>query len=204
MSAAPILHVIAGPNGAGKTSFYTSTLSRITDAEFVNADRLVAQAIGRHATTQEEAEQGQALANERRASLMAQRASLVTESTFSHASKVELVRDAMAIGYEVVVYHVNVDSADLAVARVGERYANGGHPVPETRIRGRYERNQDFIRTAALIAQTAFVFDNSVLGQPPRRLITFTGGQVQSVAKSLPAWAAKIYDQELQAWRAVG
>lgn len=203
MTAAPLLHVIAGPNGAGKTSFYTTTLCRMTAAEFVNADRLVAQAIGRHATTQAEAEMGQSLANDRRAALMAEGVSLVTESTFSHSSKLDLIQDALRRGYEVVVYHVNVDTADLAVARVGERYTNGGHPVPEDRIRKRFDRNQAYIRSAVLMVQTAFVFDNSRIGQPPRRLITFMDGHIQSVASNL-GWAAEIYAQELQAWRAAG
>ena len=204
MTGAPILHVIAGPNGAGKTSFYQATLSRMTEAEFVNADRLIAEAIGRHAQTQAEAEQGQALANARRDALLAERVSFVTESTFSHESKLQLIQDALDRGYEVIVYHVSVDSADLAVARVEERYSNGGHPVDPERVRGRYERNRAFIRDAMLMAQMGFVFDNSILGEPARRLMTFTEGRITSVSNHMVAWALEVYDQELQAWRAAG
>lgn len=53
----------------------------MTDAEFVNADRLVAAEIGAHATTEAQAKQGRALADERRAALMAERQSLVTRSS---------------------------------------------------------------------------------------------------------------------------
>jgi len=82
----------------------------------------------------------------RRAELMAAGSNLVTESTFSHVS-VEADLGAIAQGYDVIVYHVSVDSADLAVARVGERHEHGGHPVPEDRIRKRFLRNRDFIRS---------------------------------------------------------
>lgn len=194
---APLLHIIAGPNGAGKTSLYEATIRRMTDAEFVNADRMVAAEIGMHAVTAEQAKRGQELANLRRAELMAARISLVTESTFSHTSKLGLIEDAKGLGYEVIVYHVNVDSADLAVARVGERQGNGGHPVPEDRIRGRYQRNRDYIRRAVLMADLGFVFDNSVRGAAPRRLMTFVAGRIRLIVPDLPMWANDIYGEEL-------
>ncbi len=200
MAAAPppVLHILAGPNGAGKSSLYEAEVSRLTEAEFVNADRLALQALGHHALTQAEAELGQRLAEARRAELMAVRQSLVTESTFSHPSKLELVRDAKAAGYRVAVYHVNVGSADLAVHRVRARQIHGGHPVAEDRIRGRYERNQPLIREAVLLADWAFVFDNSVGGTRPRRIIAFANGRVLRISAHLPAWAQTLYGSDLQ------
>ena len=193
----PTLHVLAGPNGAGKTSFYESWLRRRTDAEFVNADLLVHAALGRHATTQADATLGQRLAEDRRAALIAGRQSLVTESTFSHPSKLDLLLQARAGGYRLIVYHVNVDSSDLAVARVAAREAQGGHPVPEDRIRGRYLRNQALIRDAVRMADRAFVIDNSVRGSKPRALIAFASGTAAEVAPELPAWATTLYADDL-------
>jgi predicted ABC-type ATPase len=192
-AAAPILHILAGPNGAGKTTLYEVTLSRFTTAEYVNPDQLVFAALGRHALTREEAGLGQALANARREALMSAGESLVTESTFSHPSKLDLIRRAKALGYQVAVYHVNVGSADFAVSRVATREAEGGHPVPEANIRARDERNQPLIREAVRMADRAFVFDNSVLGAPPRRLIAFVNGQATDIAPDLPAWVERLY-----------
>jgi predicted ABC-type ATPase len=104
VTAPPILHILAGPNGAGKTTLYEAWVRRLTDAEFVNADRLCLQALGRHAKTREDAELGQRLANERRAALLAAGMSLVTETTFSHPSKLDLITQARDLGYRVVVY----------------------------------------------------------------------------------------------------
>jgi predicted ABC-type ATPase len=128
---------------------------------------------------------------------MAAGESLVTESTFSHPSKLDLIRRAKALGYRVAVYHVNVETADHAVARVAARKARGGHPVPEANVRGRYERNQPLIRDAARLADWAFVFDNSALGAPPRRLITFVSGKATDVAPDLPGWASALYGEDL-------
>lgn len=193
----PILHVLAGPNGAGKSTLYEAVVRRTTDAEFVNADHLVRSALGRHALTQADAELGQRLAEDRRAGLMASRQSFVTESTFSHPSKLELLRGARAVGYRVVVYHVNLDTPDLAVDRVAFRQGRGGHPVPEDRIRGRYERNQPLIRDAVRFADIGRVFDNSISGRPPRQVIGFQSGRIISAEPALPDWAARLYAEDL-------
>jgi predicted ABC-type ATPase len=196
-AAPPILHILAGPNGAGKTSLYEGPVRRLTDAEFVNPDRLVLAALGRHGVTREDAELGQRLADERREARMAAGESFVTETTFSHPSKLDLIARAKALGYRVVLYHVNVESADFAVARVAARLAQGGHPVPEPNIRARYERSQPLIRRAALMADRALVFDNSTIGKPPRLLLTLVAGKVETIADELPAWASALYAEEL-------
>jgi predicted ABC-type ATPase len=197
-AASPIFHILAGPNGAGKTTLYEARIRLVSDAPFVNADRLSFEALGRHSETREEAELGQRLADARRDALMEAGESLVTESTFSHPSKLDLIRRAKTLGYRVFVYHVNVRSADRAVARVAAREALGGHPVPESNIRSRYERNQPLIREAVQMADRAMVFDNSLLGQPPRELIRFVNGQATDVAPDLPAWAKALYADDLR------
>jgi predicted ABC-type ATPase len=128
---------------------------------------------------------------------MAERASLVTETVFSHPSKLALVREAKTLGYRVAVYHVGLATPEHAVARVAFRERRGGHPVPEANIRARYERNAPLIREAVLLADRAFVFDNSRLGVPPRRLLTFVAGQVTDAAADIPTWAGILYAPEL-------
>jgi predicted ABC-type ATPase len=196
-AGSPILHILAGPNGAGKTTLYEAQIRALTNAPFVNADQLVFETLGRHGQSRQDAELGQNLANARRDALMAAGESLVTESTFSHPSKLDLIGRAKDLGYRAFVYHVNVESADDAVARVAAREARGGHPVPEANIRGRYERNQPLIREAVRMADRAAVFDNSLLGQPPRRLITFVNGRATDIARDLPAWASALYGEDL-------
>lgn len=195
--ANPILHVIAGPNGAGKTTLYETQIRALTRAEFVNADLLAHEHLGHVAVTREESEKGQALADERRRTLMAEGRSFVMESTFSHPSKLDLIEIAKSAGYRVVVYHVNVRDADRAVARVESRVRQGGHSAPEDRIRQRYTRNQPLIRLAVLAADQAYIFDNSRLGRPPELVITFQRGRVTQIGTALPKWAGDLYGEDL-------
>lgn len=192
----PILHVIAGPNGAGKTTFYEVQLSRRTNAVFVNADQLALEEFGHPAQTEAESTFGQAAADRRRQSSIEAGQSLVVESTFSHPSKLELLEAARSRGYLVIVYHVNVSTAEHAVLRVEARVRYGGHPVPEARIRARYERNQQLIRQAVLTADRAFVFDNSRLGEPPELLMTFKSGAGTRIASAMPSWAEVLYGSD--------
>ena len=193
----PELHVIAGPNGAGKSTLYDTVLRRRTAAEFVNADLLAWARFGHPAGTEAESLYGQQAAEERRAELIARRESLVVESTFSHPSKLDLLREARAAGYGIFAYHVGVETPDDAVARVAARVAEGGHPVPESRVRARYERNGPLIREAVLTADLGLVFDNSRLGARPLLLAAFTRGRGRRAATTLPAWAETLYGADL-------
>ena len=199
----PTLHVIAAPNGAGKTTLYQNELKdRYPDVEFVNADELARQHFGHAAHTLEESQMGQRLAEDRRRALMAEHKSLITESTFSHRSKLDLVRDAQAAGYGIAVYHVNVRSANVSVDRVAFRVDTGGHPVPEDKIRDRYERNKQLIRQAVKLADRGYVFDNSVMSKPHTLAIELRLGQAVRVSRSMPAWARHLYEPELEHYSA--
>lgn len=145
--AQPTLFLLAGPNGAGKSTLYADRIKPITRAPFVNADEIArewqlqgidadAYAASREATAQ-------------RQSLTDQRRSFVTETVFSHPSKLKLVETALAAGYRVALYHVNVRRPEMSIARVAARVAVGGHRVPQDKIRERYERNPPLIRRAA-------------------------------------------------------
>lgn len=168
-NAPPVLFVLAGPNGAGKTTYFDYYLRpRVAPITFVNPDRLILAELGRVALTRAESERGQELADARRDRLMSERQSFATESTFSHPSKLDMLRDARARGYRVFIYHIGVQSADISVMRVAARVGEGGHSVPEDKIRARFQRNRSLIREALLSADAGVVLDNSELNLPFR------------------------------------
>ncbi len=133
----PVLHVVAGPNGAGKTTFYAEILGPVTHLDFVNADAIAAERWP-EAPHQHAYEAADLAASERSRRIKA-RESFATQTQFSHASKVTLVREAEQAGY-VIVVHVVLIPEDLAVARVASRVGHGGHDVPEDKVRARFHR----------------------------------------------------------------
>ncbi len=44
------------------------------------------------------------------------------------------------LGYRISIHFIELPSADMAVQRVEQRVAAGGHGVPETDVRRRFER----------------------------------------------------------------
>lgn len=194
----PTLHLIVGPNGAGKSTLYATAIKTyFPDAAFVNADLLAREKFGHHANTAEEVAYGQAAATALRLDLLRKRLDLVAETVFSHPSKLELVRDAKTSGYQVWIYHVHVETPTLSIKRIARRVAQGGHDVPTDKAVARYARNQPLIRDAIRLADRAFVFDNSVFGQPPRRILEFRHGVAVFVADSLNHWAQSLFRDDL-------
>lgn len=142
------------------------------------------------------------IAEERRQACLASALDFVSESTFSHPSKLSLIDDAIAAEFRVVLYHVNVRSADLSVKRVASRMQEGGHDVPEDKIRERYLRNRALIGQAMLKVDVGLVYDNSRLNAPPTRVIDFANGSVIWVAEHVPDWARELYATQLDTFEA--
>lgn len=182
----PVLHLVVGPNGSGKTTFFERVLSPVTRLPFVNADVLARQ----HWPGDEEAHghQAAALAEQLRRQAIARGISFIAETVFSHPSKLGLVRDARAAGYMVQLHAILVPLA-LTQARVRLRTEQGGHSVPERKVRERYERLWPQVGEAIGLVQTARVHDNSSARQPFRVAATYEHGRPIGPA-TWPAWTA--------------
>lgn len=183
----PVLHLVAGPNGAGKSTFVSEALGPVTQLAFVNADLIAAErwpdAQAHHAY-----DASRAAAEERRR-LMRAHASFITETVFSHPSKVDLVAEAEALGY-LVHLHVMVVPESVLVARVALRVEQGGHEVPERKIRERYARLWPLVATARDAADRASFYDNSRAATPFRMIARYERGRLVG-EPSWPAWTPK-------------
>lgn len=124
------MFMLAGPNGAGKSTLYETRIRPVispTEVPFINAD--IIQRDELRDASMKASYRAAEIAESRRRDHLAYGRSFVSESTFSHESKLLLIRLAKDAGFRVVMYHVNVGSADLSVARVVQRpvTASGHH-----------------------------------------------------------------------------
>jgi predicted ABC-type ATPase len=180
----PVLHLLAGPNGAGKSTYVRDVLLPATGLPLINADLIAAD---RWPDSQlAHAYQAAQLAEAQRRELMLARRSFISETVFSHPSKIALVADASGLGY-LVYLHVMLVPVELTVQRVKERVRRGGHLVPEDKIRVRYHRLWLHLAHAAKLADEAHFFDNSSARHPFRPCATLIHGTPVG-ATSWPTW----------------
>ncbi len=196
-SPRPTLFLIAGPNGAGKSTFYDTVLKPRVQAPFINADIIQRDELKN--ASLEAAYEAARIADGRRAACLRSASSFVAETVFSHPSKLRMLHEAREAGFRIVAFHLQLGSPDLAVARVLARIDEGGHPVPEKKIRERYVRNQNLIHDAILMADRGAVYDASPLNQAPRLLAKTSLGLADWLAQDLPAWFESLYADLLEA-----
>lgn len=187
----PVLVFLAGPNGAGKTTFFEAYLAGL-GLPFVNADRLARRlreaepsapvgAIDRRAFAEAEA---------LRAALVGARVSFCTETVFSDpaGAKVRLLADARAGGFVVILIFVGLESVELSTGRVMQRVAQGGHDVPDARLRARFPRTLRNLNAAVAAVDDAWLFDNSSFDAPYRLAAVYEAGRLVRRSPPLPRW----------------
>lgn len=187
--------VLAGPNGAGKSTLYETRVAPGFAGPFINAD--IIQRDELRDPSLEASYEAARIAAARRTEFVIQGRDFVTETVFSHPSKLELIDEARGNGFTVIVMHVGVETPELSVARVEARVDEGGHIVPEDKIRARFIRSAPFIREAVHRADRGMVFDNSGLNLPPRQCLTFANGRLVFALPRLPMWVISTYGTDL-------
>ena len=186
----PLLWVLVGPNGAGKTTYYERYIRPRLSLPFINADLIAKAEWGDDAV--EHGYEASRLAADTRTALLDKKRSFVTETVFSHPSKLELLKDARDRGYMVWVTCIYVDNPDLSVERVRLRVGEGGHDVPEEKVRKRYDRMIDNVRLAIPVADRLSLIDNSFRNRAWQDVVRYESGGlvwVNPTPSLLPDWA---------------
>jgi predicted ABC-type ATPase len=161
----PRVIMLAGPNGAGKTTSARTLLAetlRVTT--YVNAD-VIAQGLSGFDPDSAAFEAGRIMVERLRA-LAARRANFAFETTLAARSYASWLSALRETGYTASLYYFWLQSADLATARVALRVQMGGHHVPETIIRRRYDLGmKNFFRLYRSLVDVWQIYDTSRLGE---------------------------------------
>lgn len=101
------------------------------------------------------------LADAIRRELLEEGKTFTFETVMSSRDKVDFMREARDRGYRVYLYFVATDDPEINLDRVRRRVMQGGHPVPEDKVRKRYRESIDLMTEASSVAHRAYIFDNS-------------------------------------------
>jgi predicted ABC-type ATPase len=179
------LDLVVGPHGSGKSTFVELILAPLRPGvPFVKADAIAAARWPDDPTGH--SYDAARVAAATREALIRAGEPLIAETVFSHPSKLDLISQAHAEGY-VVVLHALMVPEDLAVQRVAHRALAGGHPVPEDKLRERYRRLWTLIAVAITRVDTAHMYDNSHVDGPVE-VAAFAGGSPDGPCR-WPTWS---------------
>jgi predicted ABC-type ATPase len=185
------LWVLAGGNGAGKSTFYKAILEP-RGMVLVNADILAKSISAEHPELESYKAASTAMALLKK--YLRDGKSFAYETVFSHPSKVEVLREAKALGYEVNLVFIHLQ-AGLHVGRVQQRVAKGGHDVPRDKIVSRVPRTIRYVTEAGKIADTLILLDNSNRDEKFRKIAVRQHGEIRAHVDPLPQWSAEMLFQ---------
>ena len=157
--------ILAGPNGAGKTTFAREFLPG--DAQcptFVNAD-LIAAGLSPFKPEAAAMRAGRLMV-QLIAEHVARGDSFAFETTLADKSYARHIPNWQAAGYHVSLVFLALSSPEIAIQRVGERVAQGGHFVPDTIVRRRFQAGKgNFEAVYKRLVNAWAIYDNS--GEEP-------------------------------------
>jgi len=155
------VYIIAGPNGAGKTTFATKFLPEYVKCpNFVNAD-LIAQGLSPFSPGAVAIKAGK-LVLEQIHYFANKGVDFAFETTLAGKLYVNLLKSLKAKGYNICLFFLWIPNTDLAVSRIKNRVAQGGHNIPTKDVLRRFNRSiSNFFRLYQPFLDSWILFDNS-------------------------------------------
>ena len=187
----PVFWIVAGPNGSGKSSLYNNT-----DIEgwggsvwIINPDLLTAKIVEQEQLALDAANLAAVERIEQwlEASINAYQ-TIGVETVLSSPKYRRLVANARERGFRTRMIYVVLRSAELQLSRIRQRVSDGGHDVPEEKVRSRRARSFEELTWFFKEVDECLVYDNST-GEPSL-LVEKMGGAAfvwESMPKDLEA-----------------
>lgn len=155
------VYIIAGPNGSGKTTFARQFLPKdVHCPNFVNAD-LIAQGLSPFEPRTAAIKAGKLVLQQ--IDEYAERGvDFGFETTLSGKLYINRLKELKDKGYALHLYFLWIPNPELAIARIKERVAEGGHNVPAEDVRRRFTRGiYNFFNLYRPLFNSWLLFDNS-------------------------------------------
>ena len=192
----PTLCVVAGPNGSGKTTTTIQLLDNewTKDSIYINPDNIAQDTFGDW-NSQSAVLKAAERATQMRYECLEQGRNFVFETVFSAPEKLEFLRKAKEKGFFVRLFYVCTSDPAINVNRITQRYLNGGHEVPISKIISRYYKSLVNMSEAITFVDRAYIYDKSVENQLPRLLYrTSNGVVVKQYTDDMPDWAMNLIE----------
>jgi predicted ABC-type ATPase len=200
--------VLAGVNGAGKSSIGGAFL-RKRGADYYNPDEIAREIL--KARPELDQREANSLAWYKGRDLLQaaidERHDFNFESTLGAQTIPSMLEKAALEGARVHVWYVGLDTPERHIARVKARYKAGGHDIPESDIRRRYESSRENLVWLMPRLTSLLVYDNSKEADPragripePRLVLHVESERIVAPGelRATPAWAKAIVARAIE------
>ena len=181
----PRLTIIAGANGSGKTTLTGWNSDVFRAIPILDPDTIARTLQSTSPAAFPIAAARQALASTKEH--ISKLESFAVEITLAAKHYLQMMVDARIRGFEVVLVYIGTENVEINLARIRNRVLAGGHDVPESDVRRRYQRSIKSLLTAIERADHTILFDNST--EEGYRLIAVLGPSGNKWFKPTPRWA---------------
>lgn len=131
------MYIVSGCNGSGKTTATYTLLPEMFDCtQFINSDEF-AKSLSPFDPSEASVSASRFML-EKIHYLLERNADFSVETTLATRSLVNIIQQAKSQGYTVTVLYFWLNSPELAIKRVQDRVAAGGHNIPDDVVRRRY------------------------------------------------------------------
>lgn len=206
----PFIIVLAGVNGAGKSSVLSALLVD-EGLDCYNADQYAAALVRELGVSLAEAngrawQHGKSLLER----AMATKGNHAFETTLGGSTIARLLREASKT-HDVLMLYCGLASPELHIARVAQRVAHHGHPIPEEKIRERWNTSRaNLVQLLPVLARLQ-VFDNSRSVEPghdvpdPALVLELEAGRIvfpdvasREALAAVPLWARPLLEAAIR------
>lgn len=187
----PTLCVVAGPNGSGKT---TTTIQLLQDewtanSIYINPDNIAQEMFGDW-NSLNAVKKAAYEATRQRYECLKSGKDFVFETVFSASEKLEFLIKAKEKGFFIRFFYVCTIHPKINIARITQRYLNGGHEVPISKVISRYYKSLLNAAKAVALVDRAYIYDNSIDNHLPQLLYRTVDGKLhKQYVDELPQWA---------------
>lgn len=189
-----VIFVFAGPNGSGKSSVIDRyQQAGILPSRYICPDNVVRDMLQEQPLLDiyKAYIEAMSICEKVRVDDILHGVPFSFESVFSNPEKLKFLRFAKSHGFHIVVVYITTSDPAINVKRVQRRVVEGGHDVPEDKIRSRYERSMVLMPDVIAFADEAEVYDNSIDNAVPELVFKkFPDGTMSGISNK--NWAENI------------